>query len=80
MTFKDRLTKTRETLVTSNQDNLAQAYLWVEEEILNLHKALDKGAELLKEIELAGDSVLIMSDASGKETTSLYEKARSFRS
>jgi hypothetical protein len=75
MSFKDRLAKTRQTLVDSNQDNLAHAYLYLEQAEEEVKKHLAKLAELRAKLEAMGDDEAIAKDADGSATRALYDEA-----
>lgn len=74
-TFADRLSATRDVLAKSNQDNLAHAYLYLEEAEKKAQDWLRKLAALRAEIEAAGDTDTVLQDASGVATKDLYDRA-----
>lgn len=74
--FKDVLAAERAVLVKSNQTNLANAYLHLEQAEEAAKEYLHDLAELRLDIEHLGDQTLLAKDADGSATRRLYEKAR----
>lgn len=75
MSFKDTLTDLRDTLRSSNRQNLAHAYLRVEENITDLKKKILEQEELLKEIEEAGDESQWIDQNSATLVKGLHDRA-----